>query len=396
MAQGTPSEKRRSGQVTAESVEVWSDEEYARATGLLQILDERSQADEARLPDLSAEALVRLFEGMLLSRLLDEQLLPLQRQGRISHYFEARGQEAGPIAGAHAILKTDYFVQGLREGAAALYRGLPLAKYIAQVLGTAHDAGHGRQMPCHVGSAKVRHVSTSSSVASQIPHAVGIAWAAKIRKERTVALCWFGDGATSEDDFHAGLNFAAVYKAPVVLVCQNNQWAVSTPVAAQTRSETLAVKGLAYAVPSLRVDGNDVLAMYATIKAAVDAARAGKGPTFIEAVTYRLGAHSSADDPTQYRDTAEHADWEKRDPLLRFGHWLAGQEVLSSEAQAATRSRIDNEIRAAITAEEAVGPPPVASMFDDVFARPTWLLEEQKAAYLARTSRIFVRSSSEV
>jgi pyruvate dehydrogenase E1 component alpha subunit len=211
---------------------------------------------------------------MLASRILDEQLLPLQRQGRIAHYFEARGQEAGPIAGAEAIGKTDYFVQGLRESAAALYRGLPLPKYIAQMLGTLHDASRGRQMPCHESSAGIRHVSTSSCVASQIPHAVGIAWAAKIRKEAIVALCFFGDGATSEDDFHAGLNFAAVYKAPVVLVCQNNQWAISTPVAAQSCSETLAVKGLAYGMPSIRVDGNDVLAMYGTIKAAVDKARA--------------------------------------------------------------------------------------------------------------------------
>jgi pyruvate dehydrogenase E1 component alpha subunit/2-oxoisovalerate dehydrogenase E1 component alpha subunit len=379
MAQGNSTDKRRSGQTTAESVEVWTDEAYARATGLVQILDERGQADETRLPDLSTEALVRMFEGMVLSRMLDEQLLPMQRQGRISHYFEARGQEAGPIAGAHAILKTDYFVQGLREGAAAVYRGLPLAKYLAQILGTTHDAGRGRQMPCHVGSAEVRHVSTSSSVASQIPHAVGIAWAAKIRKDSTVALCFFGDGATSEDDFHAGLNFAAVYKVPVVLVCQNNQWAISTPVAAQTQSETLAIKGLAYAVPSLRVDGNDVLAMYSAIKAAVDKARAGGGPSFIEAVTYRLGAHSSADDPAHYRDASLNAAWQERDPLLRFATWLEQRKILSSEAQAAMRGRLGEAIRAAILSEEAAGPPPLASMFEDVFARPTWLLEEQQA-----------------
>jgi pyruvate dehydrogenase E1 component alpha subunit len=379
MAPAKPTDKRRSGQVTAESVEIWTDEEYARATGLVQILDEHGHADAAKLPKLSHEALARLYEGMLLSRMLDELLLPLQRQGRISHYFEARGQEAGPIAGAEAILKTDYFVQGLREGAAALYRGLPLAKYIAQILGTSHDAGRGRQMPCHVGSAAIRHVSTSSAVASQIPHAVGIAWAAKIRKDSTVALCFFGDGATSEDDFHAGLNFAAVYQAPVVFVCQNNQWAISTPVAAQTQSETLAVKGLAYAVPSLRVDGNDVLAMYSAIKAAVDKARAGGGPSFIEAVTYRLGAHSSADDPAHYRDPTEQAAWQKRDPLLRFATWLAAQSILSTEAQAIMRTHIGDAIRAAITSEEATAPPPVASLFEDVFAQPTWLLEEQKA-----------------
>jgi pyruvate dehydrogenase E1 component alpha subunit/2-oxoisovalerate dehydrogenase E1 component alpha subunit len=368
MAQAKPPEKRRSGQITTESVEVWSDEDYARATGRFQILDEHGQADAAKVPELSPATLLRMVEGMLLSRMLDEQLLPLQRQGRISHYFEARGQEAGVVAGAEAILPTDYFVQGLREGTAAIYRGLPLTKYIAQILGTANDVGRGRQMPCHVSSAKIRHVSTSSSVASQIPHAMGIAWAAKIRKASDIALCFFGDGATSEDDFHAGLNFAAVYQAPVVFVCQNNQWAISTPVSAQTQSETLAIKGLAYAIPSLRVDGNDVLAMYAAIKAAVDKARAGGGPTFIEAVTYRLGAHSSADDPTHYRESSEHKTWQKRDPLLRFTAWLEARKLFPADAQATLRSRLASEIRAAITSEEAAGPPPLSSLFEDVVA----------------------------
>ncbi|HEX7508635.1 MAG TPA: thiamine pyrophosphate-dependent enzyme [Polyangia bacterium] len=386
MAQANTSDKRRSGQITAESVEIWSDVEYARATGLFQILDEHGRANATKVPELSPAALLRMLEGMLLSRTLDEQLLPLQRQGRISHYFEARGQEAGPVAGAEAILKTDYFVQGLREGTAAVYRGLPLAKYVAQILGTAHDGGRGRQMPCHVSSAAIRHVSTSSSVASQIPHAMGIAWAAKIRKASDIALCFFGDGATSEDDFHAGLNFAGVYKAPVVFVCQNNQWAISTPVSAQTQSETLAVKGLAYAVPSLRVDGNDVLAMYAAIKAAVDKARAGGGPTFIEAVTYRLGAHSSADDPTHYRDGGEHKAWQKRDPLLRFTAWLDSQKVLSPDAQAAMKTRVAEAIRTAIASEEAAGPPSLASLFEDVLAKPTWLLEEQRSGLLRSRS----------
>ena len=382
MAQAKTTDKRRSGQLTTESGEVWTDEDYARATGLFQILDEGGHAEAAQVPKLAPAALLRMFEGMLMSRVLDEQLLPLQRQGRISHYFEARGQEAGPIAGAEAILKTDYFVQGLREGAAALYRGMPLHKYIAQILGTVHDGGRGRQMPCHVSSAEIRHISTSSSVASQIPHAVGLAWAAKISKASDIALCFFGDGATSEDDFHAGLNFAGVYQAPVVFVCQNNQWAISTPVAAQTQSETLAIKGLAYAVPSLRVDGNDVLAMYAAIKSAVDKARAGGGPTFIEAVTYRLGAHSSADDPTHYRDGDEHKAWQRRDPLLRFAAWLESQKILSTEAQAVMRTRLTDAIRAAIVSEEAAGPPPPASLFEDVVAKPTWLLEEQKAGLL--------------
>jgi pyruvate dehydrogenase E1 component alpha subunit len=380
MAQPPPATKIRSGQLSCGGdVEIWSDEEYARATGFFQILGEEGRADPARLPDLPPARLVRLYEGMLQSRLLDELLLPLQRQGRISHYFEARGQEAAPTAAAEVLEKTDYFVQGLREGAAAVYRGLPLEDYLAQILGTGRDVARGRQMPCHVSSKAVRHVSTSSCVASQIPHAVGIALAAKLRRERPIALCCFGDGATSEDDFHAGLNFAAVYRAPVVLVCQNNQWAISTPVAAQTKAETLAAKGLAYAIPSVRVDGNDVLAMVATIKNAVDAARAGRGPTFIEAVTYRLGAHSSADDPAHYRDGREQVAWTKRDPLLRFGRWLADGKILSVEAQAAARERLRDTIRKAIAEAEAFGPPPASSLFDDVVARPTWLLEEQKA-----------------
>jgi pyruvate dehydrogenase E1 component alpha subunit len=377
-----PTDKRRSGQLSCGSAEAWSDADYARATGLLRILGEDGRADEAAIPKLSSEELIRIYEGMLTSRLLDEHLLPLQRQGRISHYFEARGQEASPIAGAHVLEKTDYFVQGLREGAAAIYRGLPLGKYIAQILGSANDAGRGRQMPCHVGSAAIRHVSTSSCVASQIPHATGLAMAAKIRREPSVALCFFGDGATSEDDFHAGLNFAGVYKPPVVFVCQNNQWAISTPAAMQTQSETLAVKGLAYAVPSLRVDGNDVLAMLVAIGDAVTKARAGGGPTFIEAVTYRLGAHSSADDPARYRDGRDLAAWQGRDPLHRFGQWLRARGVLSAEAEDAARKRIGERIRAAIATEEAAGPPPASSLFDDVYARPTWILAEQKAQLL--------------
>jgi pyruvate dehydrogenase E1 component alpha subunit len=378
----TPADKRRSGQLTCDSVQAWSDEDYARATGLVRILDEDGRAESGAAPKLAPAEWVRIYQGMLTSRLLDKHLLPLQRQGRISHYFEARGQEAAPIAGAHVLEKSDYFVQGLREGAAAIYRGLPIDKYVAQILGSASDSARGRQMPCHVSSAAIRHVSTSSCVASQIPHATGLAMAAKIRREKTAVLCFFGDGATSEDDFHAGLNFAAVYKAPVVFVCQNNQWAISTPVTGQTQAETLAVKGLAYAIPSLRVDGNDVFAMLTTIRDALDRAREGAGPTFIEALTYRLGAHSSADDPTHYRDGREHDLWQKRDPLLRFGRWLDATKVMTAEDQEASSKRLSDEIRAAIAAEEAAGPPASSTLFDDVFDKPTWTLDEQKAELL--------------
>jgi pyruvate dehydrogenase E1 component alpha subunit/2-oxoisovalerate dehydrogenase E1 component alpha subunit len=216
-------------------------------------------------------------------------------------------------------------------------------------------------------------------VSSQIPHATGIAWAAKIRKEPVVALCYLGDGGTSEEDFHVGLNFAGVYQLPAVFVCQNNQWAISTPLAVQTVSETIAVKGLAYGIPSVRVDGNDVFAVYATVKEAAVRARSGGGPTFIECVTYRLGAHSSSDDPTRYRDEAEPLAWRSRDPLVRFKKYLAACAVLSEADEAKLGEDLDHEIRESIAIEEKAPPPAQGTMIQDVYAEPNWILEEQLA-----------------
>jgi pyruvate dehydrogenase E1 component alpha subunit/2-oxoisovalerate dehydrogenase E1 component alpha subunit len=381
-----PVSKVRSGQSQAEIVEAFSDVDEARATGLRQILDENGRA-LAAMPALSPTDLVRMYEGMLRGRLLDEHLLTMQRQGRIGLYLDARGQEAGVIAAAHAMAADDYFVPALRESAAALYRGLPLRTYLAQMLGNANDLAHGRQMPGAVGSRASRHVIGSASVAAQMPHATGLAWAARMRGERAVVVGFVGDGGTSEDDFQSGLNFAAVFKAPVVFVCQNNQWAISTPLHNQTAARSIAIKGLAFGVPSVRVDGNDVLALYAVIKDAVDRARTGGGPSFVEAVTYRMGAHGPSDDPNRYRDPADALAWQDKDPLLRFGVWLDAQKTLTTEAQTATRQRIDEEIRAAIAAEEAAGPPTVASLFDDVLAEPSWLLDEQRAEYLRLRKR---------
>jgi pyruvate dehydrogenase E1 component alpha subunit len=371
--------KSRSGIEREDSVTVWSDEEYARATGLVQILDEEGRADPARLPQLAPAELVRIFRGMVQSRLLDTRLLPMQRQGRIGFYIGPTGQEAGLIGGAHAIGPEDYFVPGLRETAAGLYRGMPLRTHLAQAFGNVNDLAKGRQLPCHSGTRASHHIIMSSCVSSQIPHATGIAMAAKIKKDPIVALCYLGDGGTSEEDFHVGLNFAAVYQVPVVFVCQNNQWAISTPLELQTVSETIAVKGLAYGIPSVRVDGNDVFAVYATVKEAVDRARAGGGPSFIESLTYRVGPHSSSDDPTRYRDEAEPESWRRKDPLVRYKKWLAESGTLSETEQARLTDELDREIREAIALEEKAPPPPVASIIGDVFAEPTWLLEEQLA-----------------
>lgn len=380
---GEPATRSRSGLGEAtDFIEVWTDEAEARARGLFRILDEEGRVHagaEALVPELSPEQLRRMYRGMLTIRTLDERLLPMQRQGRIGFYIECRGQEAGVIGGAEAIGPDDWFVPGLRETGAAVYRGLPLRTHMAQIFGNAHDIARGRQLPCHSGSRASHHIVMSSCVSSQLPHAVGLAWAAKLRRQPHVALGYLGDGGTSEEDFHVALNFAGVYQAPVVFVCQNNQWAISTPLALQTASETLALKGLAYGVPSVRVDGNDVLAVYATVKAAVDKARAGGGPTFIECLTYRLGPHSSSDDPSRYRDEKEAEAYKHKEPLRRFGAYLAGRGVLSAPAAQELAAEVEREIREAIAAEEAVGPPPLRSLIEDVTAEPSWILEEQLA-----------------
>ena len=259
-----------------------------------------------------------MYRTMALVRAIDDRMIKLQRQGRIGFYGEARGQEAGGVASAAALRPDDWLFPALREVGAALYRGFPLEKYMAQCFGTAGDELKGRQMPCHYGFRAGNFVPLSSCIGTQIPHAVGVAYAAKYRKEDVVAVAYMGDGATSEGDFHVGMNFAGVYKAPVIFFCQNNQWAISVPVSKQTASESIAIKAEAYGFPGVRVDGNDAIAIYEVTRDAADRARKGDGPTLIEAVTYRMGGHSSSDDATRYREKKEVEEWKRKDPVDRL------------------------------------------------------------------------------
>jgi pyruvate dehydrogenase E1 component alpha subunit len=367
------------GDIESDFVEVWSDEDQARATGLLSILREDGTADAKAVPALDAAALREIYRGMVRIRIVDERLMALQRQGRIGFYAEARGQEAAVIGAVAALAADDFVVPAHRELGAVLYRGLPLRSFIAQLYGNANDIARGRQMPVHPGAPRsLNYLPPSSCVATQLPQATGIAWAAKVLKKKTVVLGYLGEGGTSAEDFHAGVNFAAVYHTPVVFLCQNNQWAISTPASTQSASETFAIKALAYGMPGVRVDGNDVFAVYAAARAAVDRARSGGGPTLIEAVTYRLGAHSTSDDPTRYRDD-QTEEWTRRDPIGRFRTWLLASGTLDQAADAALRAAIEEELREAIDAEENVGPPPVESLIEDVFAEPTTALREQLA-----------------
>jgi pyruvate dehydrogenase E1 component alpha subunit len=368
------------GDVTSEFVEVWTDAAFQRATGLWSILDAEGRARAKDVPPLPPETWRRIYRSMRLIRLLDERLTVWQRAGRIGFYADARGQEATVIAPLAAMEDSDWIVPANREGGGALHRGLPLATYVAQQLGNAHDLGKGRQMPGHVVTPRsLRFLPGSSSASTQLPQAAGLAWAAKIKRDNTVVLAYLGEGATSAEDFHTGLNFAAVFRVPVVFVCVNNGWAVSTPASAQSASETFAVKALAYGMPGVRVDGNDPFALYAATHEAAARARRGEGPTLIEAVTYHLGSHGSPDHPSQRRDEAEHALWTARDPLARLATWLRSEGILDDAARSSLDSALNDEIRGVLETEQAVAAPARRSLIEDVYLQPPAALEQQLA-----------------
>ena len=338
------------------------------ALALFQILPESGLPDPTRVPRLSSAEVRRIYRGMLTVRSLGERMLALQRLGRIGFYGESRGQEATVIGAAAALGPDDWVVPALREQGAALFRGLRLDEYVAHLFGNAHDPALGRQLPCHPTSRTAHYLSMSSCIATQLPHATGMAWAARLKGDPTVVLGCMGDGATSEEDFHVALNFAGVFQVPVVFLCQNNQWAISTPGARQTASRTYAIKALAYGFPGVRVDGNDVFGVYTVVQEAVARARRGEGPTLVEALTYRVSAHSSSDDPTRYRDESVTEAWRQKDPIARLYRYLTAQGLLDDAADATLRAEVDAEIRAAILAEEATPAPSLDTLITDVFA----------------------------
>lgn len=327
---------------------------------------------------LGPAELVRLYRFMLLTRILDERMLTLQRQGRIGFYGACTGQEAASLGAAAVLEPGDWVFPALREGTVMLLRGYPLVPYLAQIFGNLGDPMKGRQMPCHQAARSVHQVSWSSCIGTQLPHAVGVAWAAKHKGDRAVAMAFLGDGATSSADFHVAMNFAGVSRAPVVFVCQNNHWSISLHRASQTASVTLAAKAVAYGMDGARVDGNDVEAVYAAAAEAVARARDGEGPTLIEAETYRMGAHSSSDDPSRYRDENEVAQWAARDPIARLSARLLAANAWDPERDRSLRAELAAEVNAAISAVERLGPPETGTLFEDVYGTPPWHLKEEK------------------
>ncbi len=334
---------------------------------MLRILAPDGTVDAALDPGLDDELLLRMQRSLIKTRIMDERLMTLQRQGRIFFYLASKGQEACSVGTAAALTGEDWLVPGYRQPGTFLFRGVTVKEIVAQCFGNAWDNTKGRQMPVHYSFKRVNMVSISSPIGTQVIQAAGVGMAMRRKGAQTVALTFIGDGGTSSNDFHAGMNFAAVDKAPVIIVCENNGWAISCPISKQSASETFAQKAVAYGMPGVRVDGNDLLAVYKATHEARERAVAGEGPTFLELVTYRMAGHSSSDDPTRYVPREELETYEKLDPILRFTRYLEEKGLWDAAKDEAFRQEARDEVNAAIKENERVPRPELESLFSDVY-----------------------------
>lgn len=323
---------------------------------------------------------------MALIRAFDEKALKLQRMGRLGTYASICGQEAIQAGCAAALRPSDWFFPAFRESGFSILRGLPMK--------TLYQYWAGDERGSAVPEAH-NDFPIAIPVGTHIPHAVGVAWAALYKKNKIAVMASFGDGATSKGDFHEGLNFAGVFSLPVVFICQNNQWAISIPVSRQTKSETIAQKAIAYGFPGIQVDGNDVLAVYLVVKQALERARRGEGPTFIECLTYRLSDHTTADDASRYRREEEVVLWREKDPLRRVRKYLENNTDWSNLQEEALQEEINVRVSKAVEAYESAEPPEPLQMFDSLFESLPKDLHVQREALAHRIQKNKMRQAIE-
>lgn len=308
---------------------------------------------------LSGETLLEMYYRLVQARMLDERMWALNRQGKIHFVISCQGQEGIQIGSAFALkIGEDFILPYYRDSGVALVAGMtPRDLMLAAFARDADPASGGRQMPGHFGHPRLRIITGSSPVVTQVVHAVGVALAAKIKGEKCVAVTYFGDGSTSEGDWHEALNFAGIHKLPVVFICENNGYAISVPQSKQMAIKNVADRAAGYGFPGVVVDGNDVLACYEVTKQAIERARRGEGPTLIEAKTFRIVPHSSDDDDRRYRSREEVEEWRKRDPIQRFKRYLEEHGLLSDAADQEIRDRVAREVDDAVEFAEQSPPP---------------------------------------
>ncbi|KAL4423414.1 hypothetical protein ABPG77_009992 [Micractinium sp. CCAP 211/92] len=335
---------------------------------------------------LPRETAVRMYETMVKLQTADVLFYEAQRQGRFSFYMTSSGEEATAIGSAAALRPEDAVFSQYREQGVIMYRGFSIQDMAHQCFGNMHEQGKGRQMPVHYGSRELNFHTISSPLATQLPHAVGAAYAMKLGQRGAVAAAYFGEGAASEGDFHAALNFAATLGAPVIFICRNNGWAISTPASDQYRGDGIAGRGPAYGIATLRVDGGDARAVYNATAEARRIALEQQAPVLLEAMSYRSGHHSTSDDSSRYRAAEEMRAWRARDPVARFQRWLADQGWWDDAADTAARQAARREVIQALEAAQRAPKPPLSAMFEDVYASMPPHLQAQRSEVLAHVA----------
>lgn len=331
----------------------------------------------AEAPALARDQALRIYRAMVATRVMDERMMAAQRQGRLSFYMQCTGEEAAVIGAAAALDDADMIMAQYREQGALVYRGFSYDEFMNQLFGNELDYGKGRQMPIHYGSRKLHYMTISSPLATQIPQATGYAYGQKLAGDGHCTIVFFGEGAASEGDFHAALNMAAVHEVPVIFFCRNNGYAISTPSIEQFAADGVAPRAFGYRMHVLRVDGNDVLAVLAATREARRIAVEQNKPVLIEAMTYRLAAHSSSDDPSGYRSRKEEEAWRDKDPLQRLKHWLVARDWWDDDEEKALQETLRREVLETMKRAEKRPPPPLDSLVTDVYADVTPALQRQ-------------------
>jgi 2-oxoisovalerate dehydrogenase E1 component alpha subunit len=344
----------------------------------LKILDEDGNTyPNADLPEIDQTLAIKIYKTLAFHRVLDERMVASQRQGRLSFYMTALGEEATSVGGAAALYPQDMIMMQYREQGALMFRDFSLEDFMNQMFSNANDLGKGRQMPIHYGCKALNCMTVSSTLATQIPQATGYAYGQKLQGLDAVTLCYFGEGAASEGDFHAGLNMAAVQEAPVIFFCRNNGYAISTPADEQYKGNGIASRGVGYGIKTIRIDGNDILAVLKATQIARAYAVNESKPVLIEAMSYRLGAHSTSDDPSGYRTKEEEAKWQRHDPISRMKNWLLKQAWWDESQDSALFEQYREEVLAAVKVAEKVDKPHIDTMITDVYDQPSPQLQAQ-------------------